>query len=318
MKSFEHHSMKLLLCLALAGVFAACSQEREVREPAPEDEPPERLVLKGDALIESQADLDEMARYAEIGGRLVLKRAKVKEVSLPLLESVGGKVSVRKNADLVSFSAPVLKSVGRSGVDDMTFESNPVLRRIELPKLETVAHSVVIRNNGALEEIEMPALVQAPGDGLEVSANGKLSRLSLPVLRAATHVTVSDCGKLKDVSMESLEWTDSLRVERNGSLTGLAMPLLGIINHDPEVNPVRVEVRITDNPALKSLGGLGNLSMIGRNGALVISGNTSLPSCQALDIEKRLTEKGWRGKATICGNAGDECGHKECEERDSD
>lgn len=318
MKSFEHHSMKLLLCLALAGVFAACSQEREVREPAPEDEPPERLVLKGDALIESQADLDEVARYAEIGGKLVLKRAKVKEVSLPLLESVGGKVSIRKNADLVSFSAPVLKSVGKSDVDDMTFESNPSLGRIELPKLETVAHSVVVRNNGALEEIEMPALVQVPGDGLEISTNRKLSRLDLPTMRTATHVTVSDCDRLEGVSMAALEWTDSVRIERNGSLRTLSMPLLGIVHSDPQVNPHRVEVRIADNPVLKSLGGLGNLSMIGRNGPLVISGNTSLPSCDAVDLENRLTEKGWRGKATICGNAGDECGHRECEERDSD
>ena len=284
-------------------------------ETAPEEEreePARRLVLEGDAIVETRADLEEISRYSEIGGKLVLKRAQVKDVSLPLLESIGGKLSVRKNMDLKSFRAPLLKSIGKSGTDDMIFESNPALASIEMPVLETVAHSVIVRSNQSLEALAMPALTLAPGDGLDISSNGKLRKVTLPELRTASHVTISDCASLRDVSMGSLEWVDSIRVERNRVLASVSMPRLGVVHYDPEENPVRVEVTITDNPVLKDLEGLAHLTMIGRNGPLVISGNSSLPSCRAVEMEKRLAQKGWRGKATICGNAPDECGGKSC------
>lgn len=271
------------------------------------------MILDGDAVIVTAKDLEEFAQYSEIGGRLVLKRAEVERVSLPLLESLGGKLSVRKNGKLESFVAPLLARVGKGGTDDMVFENNPLLKTIELPALETVTHSVTVRNNDALESVSLPMLTQAPGNGLEIAENGSLREISLPRLRAASHFTVRDCTSLEDLSMADLEWTNSVTVENNPVLDNLRMPSLATVYHDPKENPAKVEVRIVGNSALKDLKGLDALKMIGRNKPLIVTGNGSLPTCAAVGIEKRISDNGWKGEATICGNAPDECEQKGCD-----
>lgn len=289
-----------LLACALA---LACSGERAAPGPPPEE--PAR-VCEGDAVVTAPGDAARFAGCKEITGKLLVKRSALEALELPGLRIVGDRISVRKNARLRVISLPALERIGGAG--EVVIEQNAALERADLGGLARAGGGVAVRENPALSEIRLDRLEEVGGPGVEISGDGALPALLLPALRAADYLAVAGCGKLSAIEAPALERVLEVAVRDNPALERISMPALVRIYSDPSKNAVRYGLAVSGNGALRSLRGFPRLEGLGRGGPLSVIDNASLPTCEAQRLARFLTEKGWKGEATICGNLEDECG----------
>jgi hypothetical protein len=89
-----------------------------------------------------------------------------------------------------------------------------------------------------------------------------------------------------------------VEIEENRALSDLS----GLKN----LNRIEGSLTISDNPLLESLSGLDNLMFLGGE-FLKIEQNSSLPTCDAVDLRNRLVSKGWSGTVCIRRNLEDSC-----------
>jgi hypothetical protein len=291
-------------CACLMIGLGACTPEEKDR------------VFTGDATIATAADAANLAQYTEITGRLTVKRAAIRKLSLPRLRSIGGKLYVQKNADLISLRLPALASIGSDEGDVAIIERNPALAEIDLGGLKTAAYQISVRNNDVLERIDLGALAEIVGVGLEVADNPELRELSVPGLLVAASVSVTGCPRLRRLAMPDLSTTAALVLERDDRLEVLDLRGLERIFVIPGSLVGTCRLSIVGDGALEALSGLVNLASVGRDCEVAVRDNAGLPSCDAVGLFKRLAEAGWNGTPAACGNKVDTCGSDRCPSRD--
>jgi len=311
MKPLHGPSGRLAALLASMSIIA-CAPEEEPKGEATDTSYDMEKICEGDAVIAKPADLDRYAACTEITGRLQLKRSEVVSLELPRLRTIGGRIAVRKNGHLESLSLPALEEVGKGEGDDIVIEQNAVLRRVDLGKTVRAGAGAAIRENPALTDLEVGGLVEVEGGGIDVAGNAALVSLLLPQLRSADYINVARCGRLVTIDAPHLEWVLHVGIEDNPTLRELSMPLLVKIYADPKKNAVRDGLVISRNAALETLKGLARLEGLGRKGPLRVTDNQRLPTCEVKGLASRMTERGWKGEASICGNLADDCGRDEC------
>jgi hypothetical protein len=287
-------------CAGMALGFAACSPEAKER------------ILTGDAKIATAADVEELAQYTEITGRLTVKRADVSEITLPHLRSIGGKLYVQKNAKLTALRLPALQAIGSDDGDVAVIERNQALVEVSLGGLKTAAYQIAVRNNDALERIDLGSLVEIIGLGLEIADNRSLLDLEVDGLLVAASVSVTGCPSLSRVAMPDLTSTTGVVLERNDRLEHVDFSGLERVFAVPGSQVAACRLSIVGNPALKGLHGLKSLAAVAPECEISVRDNPALPSCDASGLFKRLAQAGWRGVPSTCGNKIDTCGGERC------
>lgn len=287
-------------CAGLAIGLAACTPEAKDR------------VLTGDAKIVTAADVERLAGYTEITGRLTVKRADVTEISLPNLKAIGGKLYVQKNAALTALRLPALRSIGSDDGDVVVIERNRALVEVSLGGLKTAAYQIAVRNNDALERLDLGSLAEIVGLGLEVVDNRSLQELEVGGLLVAASVSVTGCPALRRVAMPDLTSTTGVVLERNDRLEQVDFSGLERVFVVPGSQVATCRLSIVGNPALKGLHGLKSLKGVAPQCEISVRDNPALPSCDAKGLFERLAQAGWPGVPSVCGNKTDACGGERC------
>lgn len=313
MRRKTNHIVARLLCLWIVVGGLRCTAKEPENSPTVESAPPAGpLVYRGDVLVQTDHDLARLAGYVEIQGKLVVKRAVIRELVLPTLASVQGRLYIQKNNALVDVSLPALQRVGLHGGDDLAVERNQALTALNLGSLQQVFGGLKVRQNPALKEMNLNALKQVGDKGVAVSDNSVLETLALPSLEDALSVEVERCAVLKRTSIPLLTNSAHVAVRNNPVLTALELDRLETLYKDPSKQPQKTGLHLEKNLALSTLQGLGRLRMIGRHRELVIKENMNLSSCEAEKLKEKLWKSGWKGEDTRCGNRPDGCEEKPC------
>ena len=270
------------------------------------------LVFRGDAKIAAAADVENLAQYTSITGRLTVKRAAIRELVLPRLGSIGGKLYVQKNAALTSLRLPALESIGSEDGDVAVIERNPALTEVDLGGLKTAAYQIAVRGNDALRRIDLGALTEIVGVGLEIADNPALGEIEVPALVVSASVTVTGCPSLGRVVISDLKETGALAVERNDRLTILDARGLERLLSLPGSAAPACRLSIVGNGSLERLDMLKGLAAAGPKCEVTVRGNGKLPACRVDELVRALEKSGWRGARTTCGNGIDACGGERC------
>ncbi len=210
-------------------------------------------------------------------------------------------------------------------------DRNSALRDLSaLDGLETVTGYIVIQENSALAAIgSFNALTELSGT-IAISGNNALTHLNgLHSLKQA-----GDVWLFNNPAMTKLDGLDALvEIGKNiSSFGGLTIVNDGLLSLDELHGLVSVggqvridscsalsslagldalksvdgELMIVKDPALANIGALAQLSNLGGN--LVVESNTTLPTCQATDLAKRLqSNPDYKGTVTIDNNGTGTC-----------
>jgi len=227
---------------------------------------PQSGICGGSFRVSSGADdLAAVAQCTSITGDLSISAFPSTTFSLPILESVGGKIEIAFNNTLVEATFPALKTV--SG-DLMVFR-NDALTSLLCPVLESVGgsesvggvlHNLEIYSNTTLVNLGLPMLASVGGyfeikdsaltsldlsalaiaGSFEFSNDVALTRLTLPVL-ASAGLKVDGDNVLASLTLPVLATADSIEISGNAALTTLSLPVL---------KKVTFRFTITNNPAL--------------------------------------------------------------------
>ncbi|MCP4805842.1 MAG: hypothetical protein GY913_03375 [Proteobacteria bacterium] len=170
--------------------------------------------------------------------------------SLECLHSVKGTLELDRLSDLTSAELPALTEVG-----SLRVVGNPNLASLSVPELRTVGTQIDVEGNGLLAELDLSSLASARG--LQVTGNPSLTRLSAPVTTLPDGLTLARNKRLARLDLALVD-VGPLTIQEMGALTSL-----------DGVSVVRAsDVVLTDLPRLKSLGGLGSLTLV--EGTLLI------------------------------------------------
>jgi hypothetical protein len=268
-------------------------------------------ILAGDATVATSADLEALASYTAIEGRLTVKRAAIRRLSLPRLKAIGGKLYVQKNAELVTVALPALESIGSEDGDAAIIEKNPALVEVMLGALKTSAHQIAVRENEALERIDLGALTEIVGVGLDVADNPSLRELNASRLLVAASVSVTDCPRLERLAMPDLKAAAAIVLERDASLRSVDLQGFERLFVVPGSIVPGCRLSIVGS-ALGGLGGLRSLGSIGPDCEIDVRENRRLPACDVAAFLKTLAKAGWRGLPAVCGKLADSCGGERC------
>jgi hypothetical protein len=140
--------------------------------------PADGLVLDGDAVIASQADVEFLREFSGITGNLELAvTLEPLDVALPQLRHVGGDLRA-ESTRLRRFAAPRLE-----GIDgELWFYLNYELVAVDLRNLTQVETRVFIHRNRELSVLQLDALVSVGDIGVEVNANLALPDCFLDII----------------------------------------------------------------------------------------------------------------------------------------
>lgn len=197
-------------------------------------------LCRGDVVLETDAEVAEIAQCSAIGGSLTITGEGLSEVDLPLLETIGSKLAVDSSA-LHELELPVLESVGGA----LYVNHNQLLERIAFPALLKTRGTLAVGgftdasedSQPALRTIELPALVEVGDDALDsegiraslhVEANGALSSVQLPALqRVHAQVTIMNNYTLTVVDLPALENIgEDVEIRDNDMLATVRAPAL--------------------------------------------------------------------------------------------
>lgn len=301
---------RALPALAILASLAACG--------GGSDAPP--CPIPGTVRITSQADWDRLTASTckAIEGALVIDAPGVASFTgQPVVETLGGNLTLVGNDALIAFTLPAVRTMGRCPTvqvnpvltslslpafqscagSSMAILQNPALASLDLPALATVAGTFSIDWNDTLPGVSLPALTSV-GGSLELNGNPALASLSLPRL-ASGKLAVVDSMALRTLTLPALASSASLVLTQTG-LESVSLPALTTL-----AGPLT----IVDNTALQSLAGLDALASManGPGTSLQITGNTTLPQCQAAALLARLQLAGYTGPATVSGNDAASC-----------
>ena len=238
-------------------------------------------IYEGDYVITKQSDVDVIVDVCAISGNLEISGdASLTTVSLPLLQSIGGKLYV-------------------FGTEPAVFNVDPVntsLTTLALPTLESLGGSIWIHDNSLLTTIDLSALTAV--NNLWIETNPMLESLLLPVLSNVSESgfggeLIVSASSLTTILLPELESVGSLHVFDNGVLKELVAPNLALIGSTAYIYRNDV-LEAFDLSSLETFGGeLDFLTHI-----LFVYDNPSLPQC-LLDalIDQLTAQAGLAGQA---------------------
>ncbi len=160
-------------------------------------------ILEGSYTIRNNMDIHFLSSITEITGDLIVNGTGITSLSLPVLEYVGGDLSITSNNYLINIDISALTSVWR-----LSIFSNASLTTIDLPALDSVGSSSTIQNNAALTTIELPAL-DSVGSSLTIggagAGNPSLTTIELPSLTSVGSLSISYNYALTTIELPALE-----------------------------------------------------------------------------------------------------------------
>jgi len=163
---------------------------------------------------------------------------------------------------------------------DLTIRAPDLVELPGQPAITRVDGRLGVTENTSLAILNLPALTSV--HTLWIWRNDALSAVALPSLTAAPGV--AECGMSRWPPCPS-----GLEVSDNPELTSLSLPALTTVS----------ALGISANVSLASLS-MPSLSTV--DGELHVTGNTALPSCDALALVARLRDGGYAGRALVSGN----------------
>lgn len=218
-------------------------------------------VLSRDVTIESDEDAAVLAKIRVITGALVIDRGSLTDLAFPALDSVGGRLTVTNNSQLVRISLPVLRDVDES----VDLSGNAMLATVEAPALQRVGHSFFVNMNPALHDLAgVPQLSRVDGD-VQIVGNDALT--SVPViLQGVQHVLIKDNPALAALVWSAFTSTLELDIVNNGLET------LNLGTAPIDGGPISLgDVFVSNNSKLRTLSVLAD-----QMSSLRVEGNTSL------------------------------------------
>ncbi|HEX3761957.1 MAG TPA: hypothetical protein VHW23_24825 [Kofleriaceae bacterium] len=232
-----------------------------------------KLTVQGQA-ITSLAGLNELNSVNELD----LDHTAVTTIDTRRPIGIYGKLTLTGNTKLTNLQ-PLSFETASTGI---LIDGNTALTSLDPlglddPMLDEVDGDIAITGNPALTTIPLGNLTKLTG-ALTVSGNSALTSLALGQLAGAGHIEVSDNAKLASLGAMSALYrvTGSVTIDGNAALTDLAAFTTSLKFIDQTLT-------ISNNPALTDLGALKHVSLIG---AISITGNPSLVSCRATEVDK--------------------------------
>jgi hypothetical protein len=221
-------------------------------------------------------DLSVISALAELK---VEGNADLVSLSAPNLRSVGSDLNVSSNQSLVTLSLPVLSKLGRGTSGGNTIGSNNKLAAISFPALTGSTTAILqLTNNEILSSVSFPVL-QSFGS-LFLGPNPLLTSFSAPTLTSA-RFTLSG-SSFTTFSIPTLV-SGNISLYQNPLLTSCSFPVLNSGDVSASFNPLLTSCSC---PVLKSGGGMAtnNPLLISfsfpelTNGGITLIDNQALPA----------------------------------------
>jgi hypothetical protein len=212
---------------------------------------------------------------------LVINGSQMTSIDTVSMLQVNGSLDIEGNAKLTSLSNIQLPQDASclTYVDSVTIKANPALTDLGgAANMMCVSGAVVISNNVELANIKLDQAQRLEG-GLEISYNDKLTGISLGNVQSITHdVIISNNNLLTSfTSLAKLKFMHgSVFIDSNPVLVTLPTEM---VSPGPVVE---VNLTVTNNAKLTELGAFTKL--LGVNGLINITNNTTLDYCQALEV----------------------------------
>lgn len=230
-------------------------------------------AITGDMLIDDPTDVAFYRGVRAVVGNVRIDHAIVDQVELPNLWFVGGNVRVYGNTTLAALRLPSLREVAKG----VTLEGNPQLAKVEVPFLRTVRGGLTLRMNDRLAGLDLGDIgISGPltiADNAALAdirgyAGGEVRLHGNPALTTAKlggsllqRLEVYDNARLGTLEITALQVTGNVIVRNNAALATLRV-------FPGFVETVGGDLRIADNPALKTLAASGTI-----HGDLTITGS---------------------------------------------
>lgn len=244
-------------------------QSTEVTQTAYVCSPTTGKALFGDYTIANSIDVDLLAGYSKITGRLTITAPSLPNVTLPDLVEIGGDFVIDTSTGLTAVSMPAL----------------------------TLSQRLVVSHNDALTSLSLPKLVYA-GTAFELNDNALLATVTVPKLITSDEITMIGNPKLTSPPLTGMIGSvKSLLLSQNGftTLSGLEgivrVRMLDITQHQlltdlTGLSNVRGSLdglNISSNPVLTTLSGLGGIRRLEQPATIsTVSNNAKLSSTAAL------------------------------------
>lgn len=254
-----------------------------------------KLTLQGQA-ITSLAGLNEINSVDELD----LDHTAITAIDTRRPLGIFGKLTVTGNARLTDLKQLSFE-IASTGI---LIDGNTALTSLDPlglddPKLGEVSGDIVITGNPALTRIPLGNLTKLTG-ALTVSNNAQLATIDLARLATAGHVEIADNPRLAALpAFPATTIHGDLAVRNNTALTSLGAmsslyrvtgsvtidgnPALANLAGFTGIKLIDQSLTITRNQALTDLGALKHLQLVG---AITITGNPSLVTCRAIEVDR--------------------------------
>lgn len=181
-------------------------------------------VVPFDVTVRTAAEVEALAEITEIQGSLTVESVGEdgpREVVLPALRKVTGRVLLGRDDRLTTVAMPELTEVG--GELQLGGGGATRLRTLAFPKLVEIGGTFTLWNNPAMTAWpSLPELARVGGDFLVLS-NPELLEVQSPKQRVAGEVSVLFNGKLEKLDLRSSEGAGSVVVRQNAKVTEVAL-----------------------------------------------------------------------------------------------
>lgn len=179
-------------------------------------------ICEGDYVVKSAAELGAIADCTAIIGRLDLKAVAQSRVSLPMLEVLGGGLTILSNTILTSVELPKLAAI-HGGV---TIRANDSVTSVNMAGLTTVCDQLYLGDSTAATVLSLPAL-RSVGFDLSVSRNAAVSSMNLPALESVRgYLKASENAALESIELPSLTSLGGMDINDNAVLSSVKLPAL--------------------------------------------------------------------------------------------
>lgn len=181
-------------------------------------------VVTFNVTIRSAAEALVLAPITEIRGDLTVESTGedgVRELSLPQLRKVTGRVWIGNDAQLTAVAMPALAEIG--GAFAVGGTANNQLRALSFPELRSIGGSFTVVQNPLLPGWEGFPQVAFVGGDFVVLNNPQLTAARAPTRRVAGSLFVSNNPRLTALQIEMSEGARIVSVQGNAMLPSLAV-----------------------------------------------------------------------------------------------
>ena len=255
-----------------------------------------KLTLQGSA-VTSLADLNGINSVNELD----LDHTSLTAIDTKRPLGIYGKLTVTGNTKLTNLKQLSFETASTG----ILIDGNTVLATLEplgldQPKLEEVDGDIAITGNPALISVPLGHVTKVTGS-LTVSGNTQLKLIDLSTLATTGAVDIADNTQLMSLTgLPATTINGDLAIRNNAALATLGTmsalyrvtgnltidgnaALTNLSSFTTSIKFVDLALTITNNPKLTDLGALKHLSLVG---AITITGNPTLVTCRATEIDR--------------------------------